>query len=65
MTGYLVVAALLNALAGWADDALAGGAPPKHVAQELIIMMRYVAGLARLADTGYDLDTDPDGYVPH
>lgn len=41
------VGALVGATAEWADDALAGGAPPKWVARQLIDAGRLIAAAAR------------------
>jgi hypothetical protein len=38
-----VLADALAALAGWIDDQLAGGAPPKHVAQVAADALRWIA----------------------
>jgi hypothetical protein len=44
---YGEIAAALEGLAGWADDKLAAGAPPKWIAQQQLLAVRHVAGLAR------------------
>ena len=41
------VAALLDAAAEWADDAIAGGAPPRWVAAQLTGAARLTARAAR------------------
>jgi len=41
------VGALIGDTAEWADDALAGGAPPKWVARKLITAGRMIAAAAR------------------
>jgi hypothetical protein len=41
------VGALAGAVAEWADDALAGGAPPKWVAGRMITAGRLIAAAAR------------------
>jgi hypothetical protein len=41
------VGALTGAAAEWADDALAGGAPPRWVARQLIDAARLIAAAAR------------------
>jgi hypothetical protein len=49
VSGYRIVAAMLEGLAGWIDDELAGGVPPKWVARQAAAAARYIAGLARSA----------------
>ena len=41
------VGALTGAVAEWADWALAGGAPPRYVAQQMITANRLIAKAAR------------------
>jgi hypothetical protein len=41
------VGVLTGAVAEWADDALAGGKPPKWVAQKMITAGRLIAAAAR------------------
>jgi hypothetical protein len=41
------VGAMIGATAEWADDALAGGAPPKWVALHMITAGRLIAAAAR------------------
>jgi len=41
------VGALTGAVAEWADWALAGGAPPRYVAQQVITATRLIAAAAR------------------
>jgi hypothetical protein len=41
------VGALTAAVAEWADDALAGGKPPKWVAQQMITANRLIGAAAR------------------
>jgi hypothetical protein len=41
------VAALTGAVAEWADYALAGGAPPRWVANQMITANRLIAAAAR------------------
>lgn len=43
------MAAALEALAAWMQDKLAGGSPPKWVAQQGIAGMAYIASEAREA----------------
>jgi hypothetical protein len=49
MTGVLRVeaAAELQALAGWIDDEIAAGQPPKWVAQVAAMTVRYIAAKLR------------------
>jgi hypothetical protein len=39
--------AMVGAVAEWADDQIAGGAPPKWVAARMIIAVRLIAAAAR------------------
>jgi hypothetical protein len=41
------IGALAGAVADWADDALAGGTPPKEVARLMVIANRLIARAAR------------------
>ena len=41
------IGALTGAVADWADDALAGGAPPKWVARQVITANLAIAAAAR------------------
>jgi len=52
VSAYFEIAAALESVARWIDDQLAGGSPPKWVAQEAAGADREIAGLARLADRG-------------
>lgn len=45
--GYDAIARLLDAAAGWAEDAIAGGDPPKWVIRQLITADRLIAAAAR------------------
>ena len=36
------VAAMLAELARWAENELAGGIPPKYIAQQMIAAVRYI-----------------------
>jgi len=47
MTTPRPVAAALEAAAGWVDDQLAGGAPPKWVAAQAAESLRWIAGQER------------------
>lgn len=52
MNGYEAIGAALTDLAGWAEDALAGGEPPRYVAQQEYERTRHIAFLAALAGNG-------------
>ena len=52
MNGYEAISAALTDLARWAEDALAGGEPPKYVAQQEYERTRHIAFLATLAGSG-------------
>ncbi len=52
MNGYEAISAALTDLARWAEDALAGGDPPKWVAQQEYERTRHIAFLATLAGSG-------------
>ena len=52
MNGYSALAAALTDLAGWAEDALAGGEPARHVAQQEYERTRHIAFLATLTGNG-------------
>jgi hypothetical protein len=41
------VGAMIRATAEWADDALAGGKPPKWIVQKMIAANRLIAAAAR------------------
>jgi hypothetical protein len=43
------LSALVRATIVWADSELAGGVPPKHVAQQLVDSLRYLRVLIRQA----------------
>jgi hypothetical protein len=47
VTGYQRIAIMLEALAGWLDEELAGGVPPKYLVQQASAAARHVAGIAR------------------
>ena len=46
-TGYDVIARVLDDAAGWAEDAIAGGDPPKWVIRQLVTASRLIAAAAR------------------
>jgi F0F1-type ATP synthase assembly protein I len=48
VNSYLAIAAMLEALAGWLDDELAGGKPPKYLVHVAVGGALYVAEVARL-----------------
>jgi hypothetical protein len=52
VNGYAAIAAAVNELARWADEALAGGKPPKWVAQCEVERAREIAWAATLAADG-------------
>ena len=52
MNGYSAIAAAVNDLAKGIDDALAGGEPPKWVAQRAVKRAREVAWAATMAGNG-------------
>jgi hypothetical protein len=56
VSGYRILAALLDAAADWADDALAAGAPPKWLTRQMIAITHHAALLARRADAGELID---------
>jgi hypothetical protein len=41
------IGAMIGAVAEWADDALAGGKPPKWIVQRMVIANRLIAAAAR------------------
>jgi hypothetical protein len=41
------IGAMTGAVAEWADDALAGGKPPKWIVQQMIAASRLIAAAAR------------------
>ena len=47
MTALQLLAARLEALAGYIEDGLAGGRPPKYLARQAAIAVREIAATAR------------------
>jgi hypothetical protein len=50
VSGYRAIAAMLEALAGWLDDAAAGGLPSKWLVGQAIAAIREIAATARAED---------------
>lgn len=59
LSGYLALAAMLEALAAWSDDQVASGKSTKWVCYQMTATARYVARLARQADRGEPVDAPP------
>ena len=47
MNPLLLLAARLEALAGWLDDGRAGGQPPVYLVDQAVIAVRQIAATAR------------------
>jgi hypothetical protein len=56
LSGYLVIAAALEALSAWSDDQVASGHSTKWVCYQVTATARHVARLARQADRGEPVD---------
>jgi hypothetical protein len=72
MNNYRLLAVMLDTLALWAADKIAGGVSTKWVSHQMISAVQYVAELARLAEIGGRLehqvmllpDDPPGGETP-